>query len=263
MVPTLRGEVSLGRDIVITTLKTGEPIIVKKNDGSVGNQLRFSGYVRSKFDEVVHSFHENAKIIVEVGAHFGYRTVLFGKHMEKKGKVYAFEPNIGLLSLLKKSLILNDLKDNVILKNMAISDHSGNINIIDELAIDSTRTEQPRYVVVNCNTLDDEMKSEENPIDLLSIDIPGSEFSILRGSYKMIDRSPNIVIVVAFDNDPVSKDAPAELQKLANMGFYFYCYDNQRLLTKLNITELLQQKEVILVITKKNLNGNEVKIPEQ
>lgn len=252
MIPVLRGEVDLGNSIVITTTKNGYPILVKKDESTTSHQLRFAGDIRSNFSDLVFSLCDREGVVIDVGAHFGYRTIHFAKNLNGKGKVYAFEPNFGAFSNLRKTVVLNDLDNFAILKNIAISDYKGTTNIQDCLNTKKTPddTLKPRNIVVDCNTLDDEMKSEQS-VKLLSIDIPGSEFSILNGASDIISRSPDIVIVVAFDNNPVSKDAEQEFRKLEQNNFRFYIQNKDNVLEEIKSQDLLKQKEVVLVITRR------------
>lgn len=257
LIPTFRGEVSLPNNMVITTTKSGYPIIIKKDDPKVG-AVRFSGEVRSNFDRVVHNLYSSNSVIIEVGSHFGERTVEFGNRVKRGGKVYAFEANFGIFSNLRKSIILNDLEHTVFLKNVAIYDYKGSIDIRDNLSLRSqehAKAIRSRLITVDCNTLDSEMAFEEGAVDLLSIDIPELEFQILKGSTNVIDRSPNIVIVISFDNDPPFKNAHEELEKFRTKGFKFYIAENKGSLKLIKIDELLKKKEVILIITKKDLSN--------
>jgi FkbM family methyltransferase len=257
-VPILRGEVELGDGLVITTTKYHRPIIIKKDDAFVG-QLRFSGEIRSNFDRIIRNLYNEGDIIVEVGAHFGARTINFADRVKKNGKVYAFEPNFDVFSKLKKTIILNDLEYSVSLKDVAISDTIGMIEIEDCLSIskkeDGTYT-TPRNITTKCSTLDAEVdRHVQNSINLLAIDIPGSEFSILRGALNILDKSRDIIIVLLFDNDPPVTNAEKEFKKLEKMGFKFYLSDEHDRLSSVALKDLLNQKEVVLVISRKNISG--------
>jgi len=258
MIPILRGEVHLGNNFVITTTKKGYPILIKKDDPIAGNQLRFSGSVRSDFEDIAFSLCKNDGITVEVGTHFGYRTIHYGKLVSEKGKVYAFEPNQVVFAKLRKTIFLNDLENVVELRDVSISNYKGTYSMVDCLTIkrmhDGSFT-RPKNITVNCNTLDDEMMSEMNPISLLSINIPGSETRILQGAFDTINRSPDIAVVVAFDNrkSADSKDTEQVLRRFEENYFKFYVSDKDKTLKEVNLVELLKLKEAILVITKKSL----------
>lgn len=255
LVPTFRGEVKLPNDFVITTTKSGCPVIVKKDDPKAIN-VRFSGEIRSNFDKVVHSLYSSSSTIVEVGAHFGERTIEFGHRVRNTGKVFAFEANYGVFSNLKKSIMLNDLDDVISVKNIGIYDRKGSLSIRDNLS--GTRGKSGRFmkkrdITVQCDTLDAEMDSFKGTVDLLSIDIPQSEYQILKGSEELIKRSPNIVIIVAIDSESGVDNIKRELRKFRKNGFKFYCAKNDGSLSSITLNEVTKIDELILVITRREL----------
>ncbi|MBQ7672955.1 MAG: FkbM family methyltransferase [Alphaproteobacteria bacterium] len=255
MTPKLRGEVDVSA-FVITTLKDGSPIMVKRDDPNVGEQLRLSGTVRSKFNSVISAFYNDNLVVVEVGPNFGYNTIPLAKGLRNEGKVYAFEANSKVCSALKKSLVLNDIEDKVSIKNIAISDHKGSCDIPDCTSVvafaDGTYSE-PRIFTAECSTLDEEMINEDRAVDLIAVDIPDMEIPILRSCESIIDKSPDIVVVSTFDNDPVDPNALIEFTKLENKGMKFYIATEKDKYTQVTTEELLKKKQVILLITRKDL----------
>lgn len=255
MTPKLRGEVGVS-SFVITTLRDGSPIMVRKDDPNIGEQLRLSGTVRSKFNNVISAFYNNNLVVVEVGPNFGYNTIPLAKGLQNEGKVYVFEANSRVCSALRKSLVLNDIEDKVSVKNIAISDHKGSCDIPDCTSIvafaDGTRSE-PRMLTAECSTLDEEMINEDRAVDLIAVDIPDMEIPILRSCESIIDKSPDIVVVSTFDNDPVDPNALIEFTKLENKGMKFYIATEKSKYTRVTTEELLKKKQVILLITRKDL----------
>ncbi|MDR1982580.1 MAG: FkbM family methyltransferase [Holosporaceae bacterium] len=260
MVPMLRGEISFEDGFSITTTKNRYPILIKKDDPFIGSQLRFSGDVKSIFSETAISLAQNDEIVVEIGAHFGYNVLNIAKKTKGLRKYYAFEPNCGVLSCLRKSVVLNDLDDIVVLRDVAISDEKKSFPIDDCLSVTKTpRGEytKPRTIIVNSNTLDDELENEPlTSISMLLIDIPGSEFSILKGAEKIIANSPDIKIIISFNNKASSEyfDIENELKKMEQQGFIFYLVETLNNYTQVNIPDILSKKEVVIIMTKNKLN---------
>jgi FkbM family methyltransferase len=261
MVPVMRGEVSLDGGFSITTIRNQYPILIKKDDPIVGSRLRFSGDVKSLFSEISIFLAPSDGVVVEVGSHFGYNAINIAKKMKSPGKYYAFEPNAGVFSCLRKSIVLNDIDKIVQLKNVAIFDQENVIPITDCLSPiknpDGTFT-KPRSIVANCDTLDKELADEPRPVSLLMADVAGSEFCVLKGAQKIIENSPDIKMVLAFDRDDSMKSADVkfELQKLKNLGFNFYLVDSFDSFMKADIEEIMSRREGVLVIMKDKLNLN-------
>lgn len=256
LVPIFRGEVMVN-NFVITTTSDGSPILTTKYDPDTGGQLRVFGTIRSKFNSVISSFYNDNSVVVEVGPHFGYNTISLAKGLKDGGKIYAFEANSQVCSALRKTLVLNSIDDKVVIKSIAISDHKGFCDIADCISIrelpDGTYSE-PRIFSTQCNTLDEEMVDENRPVDLVAADIPDMEIPILRSCENIIDRSPNIVLILTFDNDPVDPGAEIEFTKLKAKGMKFYKATEKDNYTQIeDINNLLKEKNVILIITRRDL----------
>ena len=256
LVPMFRGEVAVN-NFVITTTSDGSPILINKDDPNVGGQLRVFGTIRSNFNNVISSFYNDNSVVIEVGPQFGYNTIPLAKGLKDNGKVYAFEANSRVCSALRKTLVLNNIDDKVTIKDIAISDHKGSCDIPDCISIrelaDGTYSE-PRIFSAHCNTLDEEMMDENRPVDLIAVDIPDMEIPILRSCESIIDRSPDIVLVLTFDNDPVDSGAETEFTKLKAKGLKFYKATEKNKYTRIDtVDDLLKEKNIILIITRRDL----------
>ncbi|MDR2781381.1 MAG: FkbM family methyltransferase [Holosporaceae bacterium] len=258
MVPIIRGEISLDGGFSITLIKNRYPILIKKDDPIVGSRLRFSGDIKSIFSETSLLLAPNHGVIAEVGSHFGYNAINIAKKMGDLSRYYTFEPNSKVFSCFLKSIVLNDLDKIVCPKNVAISDSVSSIAINDCLStaknVYETHAKQ-RAIIVNSSTLDEELKNEQMPVSFLMIDIPGSEFLILRGAKKIIEKSPDIKIVLSFSrkNSLKNTDVRLELQKIKELGFVFYVVEGLGNLVLANIDDILSKDEVVVVMTRNKL----------
>jgi FkbM family methyltransferase len=259
-IPMIRGEVSLSGGFSITTIKGKYPILIKKDDPIVGSKLRFSGDARSDFAETAISLAQEDEIVVEAGSHFGYNAISIAKKLKKPSKYYAFEPNEGIFSCLRKSVILNDLDDVVILKNVAISDSERAFSIDDFLSIikiPQGHYTKPRKIIVSGSTIDRELFEEPRPVSLLLIDVPGVEFSILRGAERIIENSRDIRILVSFDKTASSKNCAVEeeFQKLKSRGFNFYLVDDENISERkqVDVSDILSKDEALIIMTRNEL----------
>jgi FkbM family methyltransferase len=254
----LRGEVALGNGLVILATEDAHPMIIKKDDSSSIEQLRMSGSIVSKFTEVLEQLCALGNNVVEVGAHFGYRTMKMGSKLVASGKLYAFEPNRSIFPHLRKNIILNDLENTVILKMMAISGHKGKCqleNTSTPTVTDIGYDGNSQISSVDCNTLDAEMESIAAPIDLLAIGTSGMEFDIIAGAEGIIRRSPNIIIVMCLEGSNRLENAEKKLQKLSQQGFKFYSYGTDRQILAMDVKNIRSEKDVILIISRKALGA--------
>lgn len=258
LLPMFRGEVALNaNNFVITTTMDGSPIIINKDDPHVNN-LRMCGQVHSLFNDVLKVFlKRNHRIIIEIGPRFGYNTINLAKTLTPDGKMYVFEANKEVCNALRKTITLNDLGDLIKLKNIAISDHEGLCKIPDCTSIrelSGGTFSKAQIFSAQCRTLDSEIAGEKGAVDLISIDVHDSEIQVLKACNNVIARSPNIAIVLTFDNDPVDIEARAELEAIQELGMKIYlCSKNNQWREIEDIDELLQHRNVVLVLSKNEI----------
>ena len=262
LLPMFRGEVAIGTDnLVITSTRDGAPIIINKDDPHV-EDLRMCGRIHSLFNRVIKTFlKRNHRVVIEIGPRFGYNTLNLVKTLTPDGKMYVFEGNERVFNSLKKTVVLNDIGDHVQLKNIAISDHEGLCEIPDCTSIREIANgefSKADILSVPCRTLDAEMAGETNPVDLIAIDVHDSEIQILKACNNIVARSPNISIVLTFDNDPVNPEARSELKTLQTLGMKIYlCSQDDKWVEMKDIDEILQYRNVVLVMSKKEIKPTE------
>jgi FkbM family methyltransferase len=258
IIPVLRGEITLKDGMAITTTKEQYPILIKKDDPIVGSKLRFSGDIRSLFAETAIFLAKSGDVVAEVGSHFGYNVIGIGHKLGQAGKYYAFEPNSGIAAWLRKSLVLNDLQEVVCLKSVAIANAEETIAIDDYLSIvknEKGEFTKPRTIMVDCSTLDIELAGETRPVNMLLADIPGLEFSIIRGAKDIIDRSENIQIIISVDKAVVATkyNLRKELEKMQERGFLLYVAEGPHSCREVTVEEIISKNEAVIIMTKNKL----------
>jgi len=142
-------------------------------------------------------------VFVDVGANFGYFTVLAANIIGQsgQGKVFAFEPNPKLAALLRKNIEINwsiapiaffeaaaaDVTGEVVLH--VPKDHSANASLTapDETTCDSEYVRAMRLA---------DALPRDVAIDLMKIDVEGHELTVLKGARDVIDRSGNLHLIM-------------------------------------------------------------------
>ena len=146
------------------------------------------------------------KVIFDVGANEGFYT-LGMKENNPKLKIVAIEPVPSTFKLLKKNIQSNKLKD-VILVNQALTKKKGKITfeMVPEVtfagALDIAMQRRKwldakriKKIIVNSTTLIDLCKKLKiDKIDILKIDVEGSELDILKSSKNFLLNIKKIVI---------------------------------------------------------------------
>jgi len=201
-----------------------EPLILKKNIFTMGDTLMKSviadnGYglfsCRGKshdlhiisasyeFDvrKVFEKLAKKSKVIVDVGAHIGRYTILGGK-INSDAEIFSIEADKNNFDILNKNISLNDIK-NVNSINIALSSkknrekfYNYGLGIHNPTDIKEKRKD---FKMVETDTLDNLFNKKE--IDLIKIDVDGSEMNILKGGGNLFSQKKikNIIIEITDD----------------------------------------------------------------
>lgn len=138
--------------------------------------------------------------LVDVGANFGYHTLLFAR--EIGGKVYAFEPQLQNFKLLENNVKMNDM-NNVIVSNFGCGDVYCDIKmpLIDIVPNTNMGDITPNVAIYNHQftetksvLLDEELKLV-SPIDVIKIDVQGWEKKVLIGCRNILQTYKPLLIV--------------------------------------------------------------------
>jgi FkbM family methyltransferase len=141
-------------------------------------------------------------VVLDIGAHIGYYTLLFSSLVGESGKVFAFEPDQANFRVLEKNVAINRLS-NVTLVQNAVS----NLNGIAQLYVSRSNSgdhqmyrsdsERPAVDVASLQ-LDSYFDNEVHDISFIKMDIQGSEWAALRGMERLVGRLPRLRIMTEF-----------------------------------------------------------------
>lgn len=202
-------------------------------------------------------------VVVDVGSHWGYYTLLAAKLIGKKGKVFAFEPNPSNYALLVRNIEVNGY-DNVIPVRKAVSDKCGftNFFLCEDTAGGTIYNygNNKKSIAVETVTLDEFFKDKNTPIDIIKIDAEGAERAILLGMDRVIKQNENLKLFIEFwpfefGGSPLS---PREfLNKLTEYGFKIGAIDEtkrcvrDRDINVDNLIELYKSKKIMNLLLEK------------
>lgn len=139
--------------------------------------------------ELVDELSRKGGTCLDVGANVGFYTCLMGLRVGRGGSVHAFEPEPRNVERIRTNVALNDLEETVRIHEHAVSDRAGRsvFHRHDEVHSGWGSLERhPRHreeLQVEAVTLDGFLGEEEiDEVDLLKIDVEGSELRVLRGA---------------------------------------------------------------------------------
>jgi FkbM family methyltransferase len=235
-----RNEQSYDKHHVVSKVFNGMPIIVNNQDMCVSRSIRVLGYWERRIGNCLLRFLKPRQTIVEVGANYGYYTLLLAKAVGPQGKVYTFEANPDVYKYLEKTIELNHLKGVVQAKNLAVSDHIfkswliyGKENIGGGYIVmpggkngETCANNNPHCRPIEATTLDINLAHLKN-VDLLRMDAEGSEVAILKSAQHLIDNSPKIVIIMEWSVETMKQygNVLSLLNTFQSKGFRFWLID--------------------------------------
>ena len=224
-----------------------------QND-TVSRSIIKYGYWELAETAIFRKIVKKGMIVIDVGANLGYYSLMAGK-LVKDGKVYAFEPDENVFSLLTSSINANGLK-NIIPIKQCVSNEDGYCNLfINQDGHDSGHNSMVwdkggEQVSVSSTTLDTFMENEHiQYVNILKIDVEGAEPLILIGARKLLNDSEGLIILMEYN--------PSSWENFGNLlTFLFQNFDvfeviNSSFLIKkielVSLRKLNQQTDLFLV----------------
>jgi FkbM family methyltransferase len=140
---------------------------------------------------------------VDVGAYIGYFTILASGFVGSGGRVYAFEPDDLAYHYLLRNVAVNGC-GNAVTINKAVSDGTKTVTFIrDPKGPESFVTNAPfedDSVVVETVSLDSFFGTHNwSPIDVVKMNIEGSELPALRGMTEVSGRNAGLQLIMEFN----------------------------------------------------------------
>lgn len=140
--------------------------------------------------------------ILDVGANFGYLSLVWSQTVCKRGKVIAFEPSIDVFKSLSKSVEVNNVGNIVKLVNVAVGNENKSVQLFlnDSTSNVIPENENQQSDTVQMIRIDDYINENDIKCDLIKIDVDGIEYDILKGSIHTLKKY-NPIYIVETNND--------------------------------------------------------------
>ncbi len=169
-------------------------------------------------------------VAVDVGAMIGYYTVILAKHVGPRGRVYAFEPDPENFALLESNVGMNGYA-HVELRNAVVGAETGRGKLWRAA---SNRGDHHAFASAGRDSVDVDVVALDDVIhdrvDLVKIDVQGYEAFVLAGMRGLIDRSPQLAMLVEFCPAlliEAGTDPGTFLDELRGYGFWLYEVDDE------------------------------------
>jgi len=181
-------------------------IFVDTRDISVAPHLIIDGFWESWLTQYFARIVKPGDTCIDIGANFGYYSLLFSGLSGNKGRTIAVEPNPSLCKLIRSTSDING--GNIEVAEVALSDRNGRIvlNIPESKFGDSSIIKRNdgffsknSKVKVPMMTLDDLMVNLSiHKVDVIKMDVEGVEPQVFSGMEKTLEANPQIKIVMEY-----------------------------------------------------------------
>lgn len=141
-------------------------------------------------------FSKNAKNVIIAGAYFGDQAIPVAHNIKDGGVCHTFEPNKNNSDLIIENAKLNGLS-NVLINNLALWNKSNEKLVFEgEDALASTITaNEATENALHTITIDDYVaQNNVGEVNLLMIDVEGSEIKVLEGAKEMLQKHKPVVV---------------------------------------------------------------------
>jgi len=184
------------------------------------------------------NYLNNNDIFIDVGAHYGYFSLLASKLVGNLGKVLAFEASPTTHKILQKN---ESNFENIIVYNLAVSDENKHLtfyefpNLYSEyntLDIDQFKNEdwfleyKPKEVSIKSVLLDDFLVEEQINPKVIKIDVEGAEFKVINGLRKYLINNSPLIVMEYLSNDRGNEEHVKAEKLLKSLGFQSFLINN-------------------------------------
>jgi FkbM family methyltransferase len=147
-------------------------------------------------------------ILLDIGAHFGYYSLLGAFLVGDQGKVHAFEPTLTSFNILKENTLG---RKNIRINNIGVSNINKKIDFYDYGTMYSAfnslynpridkKVKSVKYVI-DCVSIDSYVESENIIPNFIKIDAESSEYDIILGMEKTIRSCKPMITIEVGDMD--------------------------------------------------------------
>ncbi len=211
-----------GAGEVLIATPLGTRLLCPTDDLSIGPGLALSGTFHQPFADLVQRWRlRPGMTFVDVGASFGFSTILGAARVGPGGKVFAYECNPELVEFARRNIEMNGFADRVRLVAKAAhrDDEERRLRVPDRMKglgslahFDGVDAETFQEFEVPCERLDVGLR-DVSFVDLLRIDVEGGEAAVLDGTSGLLDEGKIGVIAMELRDDERQEGVREEIEK--------------------------------------------------
>lgn len=204
----------------------------------IGQALFIKIFETAEIRFVYHHL-QTGNIVFDVGANAGLFALIAAKKVGSTGHVYAFEPGLRELQLLRNNIAINHL-NNITVVDCAVSDKVGTAQFaisVDGAMNSLAQTKHPSQKIqewreVKLTTLDYFIEQQSiKKVDFIKIDVEGAEKKVLQGAIKLLGSSnaPEILCEFCDATATVFNSSGSDLwDTFVGLGFHLFRISNAK-----------------------------------
>jgi FkbM family methyltransferase len=221
---------------IVTLRIHGQRMSFQSSDTGLAPSLLQEGIYEPEITEYIDSHLEQGMTFVDVGANFGFFSMIAGSKVGENGTVISIEPEPKNFALLQKNIHTNGYQNRTKMLPIALSQKEGTATLfVDDQNVGNHSLAQSNIksgthaVTVCMRRLDDVCRENGiDTIDMMKIDTQGAELQVLLGATELLPKTQTIL----FECWPYGMiqmgDRPEELfTLLSTYGFSLLSIDNR------------------------------------
>ena len=192
------------------------------------------GFIESNVARSIIKFVSKSDVVIDVGAHFGFFTILMAELVGSKGQVHSFEPIPSTFKVLKKN---TDFFQNIQINRNAIWSFNDQLYLNDyglnASAFNSYRNarglkkKEVNRVKVKAINLDEYIKNKNITPKFIKIDAESTEYEVLEGMNFILNNiKPVICLEIGDLGVQGAKKSKIIIEYVLNYGYEVFEFNN-------------------------------------
>ena len=153
-------------------------------------------------EDILEQFSpKEGNTFVDIGAAFGFYTIVGSRKVGRTGKVISIEPHPDIFDMLNRNIKFNQLTNVVTLENSYVSSMETKVKLYSNYSIlpERDRKGNKKFVEVNANALDSLLQQSginAGDVNWVKIDVEGAEIDVLRGATNVLSKGKDIALLI-------------------------------------------------------------------
>jgi FkbM family methyltransferase len=180
--------------------------------------VRMEGFYEKGISDITARIVRAGDLVIDIGANFGWYTMLLCKGVGPNGQVHSFEPNSKMFSVLTQNIALNDFQDRAFAKQIGIGSEKnvahlsasegefGLGHIVNERELSTANSKDVQQVQIDM--LDSLFASSVGRISFIKIDVEGFEPFVIKGGKAIFESENPPIIQIEFNSEALLEHSP-------------------------------------------------------